>query len=231
MCITLLIMFNDFFNLLFPRLCAACNEALLKNEDVICNACQISLPKTNYHLDKENQLNKVFWGRVDVEMVASYYHFTKKSKVQSLLHQLKYSNNKEVGEKIGLLYGFELKNSSLFDKIDVVIPVPLHPKKLKRRGYNQSEWFANGLAKSLKIELDITSLYRKVDSQTQTKKSRYNRWQNVGEIFGVKDVKQLTGKSILLVDDVVTTGATLEGCAQVLKTLGCKIFIVTIACA
>ena len=224
-------MINDFFNLIFPRLCASCNDALLKSENAICNMCQISLPKTNYHLDKDNQLNKVFWGRVGVEMVAAYYHFTKKSKVQNLLHQLKYSNNKEVAEKIGLLYGYDLKEAVLFAGIDLIIPVPLHPKKLKIRGYNQSEWFANGLAQSLKIGVNTVSLVRKVDSQTQTKKSRYDRWQNVGEIFAVKNEALLVGKSILLVDDVVTTGATLEGCAQVLKAHNCKVFMVTIACA
>ena len=155
----------------------------------------------------------------------------KKSKVQNLLHQLKYSNNKKVGEKIGELYGYDLREAVLFSDIDMIIPVPLHPDKLKRRGYNQSEWFANGLSKSLKIEVNTVSLYRKIDSQTQTKKSRFDRWENVGEIFGIKNEELIRDKSILLVDDVVTTGATLEGCAQVLQTYNCKIYIVTIACA
>lgn len=224
-------MFNDFFNLIFPRLCAACDGALHKEEQVICNSCQISLPKTNYHLDRKNDLNKIFWGRVDVEMIAAYYHFTKKSKVQKLLHQLKYKNNKRVGEMIGLLYGFDLKEVNSFSQIDLIIPVPLHPKKMKKRGYNQSEWFANGLAKSMKIDVNTDVLYRKVDSQTQTKKSRFNRWENVGDIFGVKNEMKIKGKSILLVDDVVTTGATLEACAQVLKQCNCKVYMVTIACA
>jgi len=224
-------MFNDFFNLIFPRLCAACNNALLKNEKIICNSCQVSLPKTNFHLEKENQLNKIFWGREKVEMVAAYYHFTKKSKVQNLLHQLKYSNNKKVGETIGRLYGYDLKEAALFSGIEVIIPVPLHPKKLKRRGYNQSEWFANGLAKSLKINVNTKSLYRKIDSQTQTKKSRYSRWENVGEIFGIKNEELIQNKSILLVDDVITTGATLEGCVKALQGCNCKVYIATIACA
>ena len=224
-------MFNDFFNLIFPRLCAACNNALLKNEKVICNSCQVSLPKTKFHLEKENQLNKIFWGRAEVEMVAAYYHFTKKSKVQNLLHQLKYSNNKKVGETIGELYGYDLKGADLFLGVELIIPVPLHPKKLKRRGYNQSEWFANGLSKSLKIEINTTSLFRKVDSQTQTKKSRYKRWENVGEIFGIKEEELIKNKSILLVDDVITTGATLEGCVKALLKCNCKVYIATIACA
>ena len=224
-------MFNDFFNLIFPRLCAACNNALLKNEKIICNSCQVSLPKTNFHLEKENQLSKIFWGRSEVEMIAAYYHFTKKSKVQNLLHQLKYSNNKKVGEAIGQLYGYDLKDAGLFSEIEVIIPVPLHPKKLKKRGYNQSEWFANGLSKSLKLDVNTVSLFRKIDSQTQTKKSRYNRWENVGEIFGIKEEELIKNKSILLVDDVVTTGATLEGCVKALQVYDCKVYIATIACA
>lgn len=224
-------MIKDFFNLIFPRLCSACNYALFKNEQIICKACQVGLPKSNYHLDKENALSKVFWGRLNIQMAAAYYHFNKKSKVQNLLHQLKYKGNKEVGKKIGELYGFDLKRSNLYGEIDYIVPVPLHPEKFKKRGYNQSEWFANGLGKTMRIEVNTTSLFRKTDSQTQTKKNRYKRWENVGEIFEIKDEKQLLGKSILLVDDVVTTGATLEACAQELNKLGCKIYIATIAYA
>jgi ComF family protein len=224
-------MFNDFFNLIFPKLCCGCNNALLKNEKIICTNCVISLPKTGYHLDKDNPINKAFWGRVEIEMAASYYFFSKKSKVQNLLHHLKYRNNKEVGFVIGELYGHELKEAKHFKKIDFIIPVPLHPKKMKKRGYNQSEWIAKGLTSSMDASINLDVLYRKIDSKTQTKKSRYNRWENVGEIFGVKNPETIEGKNILLVDDVVTTGATLEGCAKVLAEHSCKIHIVTIACA
>lgn len=222
---------NDFINLCYPKLCAACHNTLVKNESDICTACIINLPKTNFHLDIDNPLNKIFWGRVPVEMVAAYYFFNKGNKVQRLLHELKYKSNKNVGEKIGVLYGYELLNTPVFNTIDYIIPVPLHPKKLKKRGYNQSEWFANGLSQSMNIPVSTNILYRNTDSTTQTKKSRFNRWENVAEIFGVKTPELLKNKHILLVDDVITTGATIEACAKILKEHHAKISVVSIACA
>ncbi len=224
-------MLNEFFNLIFPKLCAACEQTLLKNENVICTKCLLTLPKTEYHLDKDNLINKIFWGRVDIVMAAAFYRFTKGSKVQRLLHRLKYKGGEEVGEILGLHYGYELKTSKYFENIDYIIPVPLHKNKLKKRGYNQSESFARGLSKSMKVPVNTTDLYRKVDSKTQTKKTRYKRWENVGDIFGVIENHDLGNKTILLVDDVVTTGATIEASAQVLIKLNCKVLVATIACA
>ena len=223
-------MINDFFNLIFPKLCYACNNTLLKKEDIICIACQVGLPKTNFHRDKENPVNKVFWGRVEIEMATSFYLFSKKSRVQRLLHHLKYKGVKEVGFVVGKLFGYELKETIYFKNIDFIVPVPLHENKLKKRGYNQSEWIAIGLAEAMNVPININSLYRKQDSQTQTKKSRYKRWENVGDIFWVSD-NELNGKRVLLVDDVVTTGATIEACAQVLLQQNCKILVATIAYA
>ena len=223
-------MINDFFNLIFPKLCSACSGALLKNEKIICISCVVNLPKTNFHKDKDNPVNKVFWGRVDVEMASSFYLFSKKSKVQNLLHNLKYRGVKEVGSVLGELFGFELNNSKFYKDIDFIVPVPLHQNKLKKRGYNQSEWIAIGLSKSMKVPVNIDSLYRRSDSETQTKKSRYKRWENVGEIFGLAN-NNLEGKRILLVDDVVTTGATIEACAQLLIQQNCKVLVATIAYA
>ena len=223
-------MINDFFNLIFPKLCSACNGALLKNEDIICTSCIVNLPKTKFHLDKENPVNKVFWGRVQVEMATSFYSFSKKSKVQRLLHQLKYKGVKGVGFVVGKLFGYDLKNSAYFKGIDFIVPVPLHKNKLKKRGYNQSEWIAKGISESMGVPINLDSLFRKEDSQTQTKKGRYKRWENVGEIFDVSN-NNLDKKNILLVDDVVTTGATIEACAQVLINRKCKVFVATIAYA
>ncbi|MDF1672529.1 MAG: phosphoribosyltransferase family protein [Vicingaceae bacterium] len=224
-------MINDFFNLIFPKLCSSCEQTLLSSENVICTKCLLTLPKTGYHLDKDNPINKIFWGRVDVTMAAAFYSFTKGGKVQRLLHRLKYRGGEEVGEILGLHYGFELKTSEHFKGIDYIIPVPLHKNKLKKRGYNQSESFARGLSKSMKVPINITDLYRKIDSNTQTKKTRYKRWENVGDIFGVIESHDLGNKTILLVDDVVTTGATIEATAQVLVKLNCKVLVAAIACA
>lgn len=224
-------MLNDFFNLIFPKICFACNGVLLKQEEVICTSCQFSLPKTNYHLDEDNPLTKIFWGRVDVKNVAAYYYFKKGGRVQNLLHQLKYKGAKQVGERIGELYGFDLQKSNWIETVDYIIPVPLHSKKLKKRGYNQSEYFARGLSKSTNKSLETTILYRKKHSETQTKKSRFNRWENVSEIFDVKNTEKLEGKHILLVDDVITTGATLEASVKVLLKVNCRVSIVTIASA
>lgn len=224
-------MLNDFFNLIFPKICFACNGVLLKQEEVICTSCQFSLPKTNYHLDEDNPLTKIFWGRVDVKNVAAYYYFKKGGRVQNLLHQLKYKGAKQVGERIGELYGFDLQKSNWIETVDYIIPVPLHSKKLKKRGYNQSEYFARGLSKSTNKSLETTILYRKKHSETQTKKSRFNRWENVSEIFDVKNMEKLESKHILLVDDVITTGATLEASVKVLLKVNCRVSIVTIASA
>ncbi|MBL4594854.1 MAG: ComF family protein [Flavobacteriales bacterium] len=223
-------MINDFFNLIFPKLCCACNNTLLKNENIICISCIVNLPKTNFHLDKENPVNKVFWGRVQIEMAASFYSFSKKSKVQNLLHHLKYKGVKEVGSIVGKLFGYDLKESKYFQGIDFIVPIPLHKNKLKKRGYNQSEWIAKGVSEAMDVPMNFGALYRKVDSQTQTKKGRYKRWENVGDIFGVLN-NDLDDKNILLIDDVVTTGATIEACAQILIKQNCKVFVATIAYA
>lgn len=223
-------MINDFFNLIFPRLCCSCNTTLLKHEKLICSLCIATLPKTNYHLDADNPLVKVFWGRVPVSMVASYYSFSAKSRVQNLLYQLKYNGIKEVGKEIGRLYGWELNQSPYFKNIDCIIPVPLHPSKLKQRGFNQSEWFAIGLSESMNIPIYNSVIERVIDTSTQTKKSRYNRWENVAGIFQVTN-NIVAGKTILLVDDVITTGATIEASVMSLSKYDCKIVIAAIASA
>jgi ComF family protein len=223
-------MLNDFISLIFPKVCVSCGKSLYKNENIICTFCSYHLPKTNFHTDNANPIAKIFWGRINIFSATAYYNFGKGGKVQHLIHQLKYRGQKNIGVAIGKFYGYDLRKSEYFNSVEMIIPVPLHPKKQKKRGYNQSEFFALGLAESMKTQTDFTTLYRAVESETQTKKSRFNRWKNVETIFQLKENHLLEGKHILLVDDVVTTGATLEACAQTLLQIqGVKVSIATIA--
>lgn len=225
-------MLNDFIFLIFPQSCASCGKSLYKNEKCICTSCTYQLPKTNFHLLKDNPIAKTFWGRVPIYSSGAFYEFNKGGKVQELIHQLKYKGQKSIGFAIGELYGLELKKSADFKSVNLVIPVPLHVKKQKKRGYNQSDSFAQGLAKSLHAETNTNILLRKGQSESQTSKSRFKRWQNVESAFQLSSDKDLAGKHILLVDDVVTTGATLEACAQTLQKIpNVKISVATIAYA
>lgn len=223
---------GDLFSLFFPNLCLGCGQSLIKGEEVICSICHFHLPKTYFHNDPENPLNRVFWGRVNLEAVAAYLYFHKGSTVQHLLHQLKYKGRQEIGLRIGKWYGLELCQADVFRDTDLIIPVPLHPRKLRKRGYNQSQVFAEGLSAAMKAEPETRCLFRKVDSKTQTRKARYNRWENVENIFAVNHPEKIKGRHLLLVDDVITTGATLESCAQaLLEVPGVKVSIAAIAFA
>ncbi len=144
-------MLNDFISLIFPHVCASCGKSLYKNERSICTYCAYHLPKTNFHLDNENPIAKIFWGRINIHSAGAYYGFNKGSKVQHLIHQLKYKGKKDVGVTIGKWYGNDLKQNTDFNTVDVIIPVPLHPTKEKKRGYNQSNYFAEGLAHSMNV--------------------------------------------------------------------------------
>jgi ComF family protein len=225
-------MLNDFISLIFPKVCASCRKSLYKNENSICLHCSYHLPKTNFHSDNENPVAKIFWGRTNIYAAASYYSFAKGGSVQQLIHQLKYRGQKDIGITIGKFYGHDLRRSDVFSTVEMIIPVPLHPKKQKKRGYNQSEFFARGLSETMKVNTDFRSLYRAYESGTQTRRSRFGRWQNVETVFCIKEAHSLEGKHILLVDDVITTGATLEACAQTLLRIpGVKVSIATIAFA
>ena len=223
---------DDLFSLFFPNLGLGCGQPLIRGEETICSICHFHLPKTHFHNDPDNPLNKVFWGRVDLEAVASFVYFQKGGTVQHLLHQLKYKGRQEIGYRIGKWYGQELCYANIFRDVERIIPVPLHPNKLRKRGYNQSRMFAEGLVSVMNAELEDRCLYRKVDTKTQTRKSRYKRWENVENIFAVKNPEKIRGRHVLLVDDVITTGATLEACAQaLLKVPGVKVSAASIAFA
>jgi len=222
----------DFFSLFFPRICSACGNTLFRHEEILCSYCLCQLPKTNFCFEEDNPVRRTFWGRVPLNHASSMYYFAKGGKVQHLMHQLKYKGKKEIGVYLGTQFGNDLKKSRFYSDVSVIIPVPLHPKRKRKRGYNQSEMIARGLAQSLERPYDIHTLVRTYASETQTKKSRFRRWENVKEIFSLKDHQHLINKHVLLVDDVVTTGATLEACANMLMQIpGIKISVATLACA
>jgi ComF family protein len=206
----------------YPRVCAACNYPLLSQESVICNACFYRFPKTNFHNEPDNALEKIFWGRIPLLHAAAYLYFRKKGKVQHLLHQLKYKGLKEVGFEVGKRYGKILKDSTHFQHLDLIIPVPIHPAKLIKRGYNQSEWFGLGLQESMQIPVSTTHLVKTENTQTQTKKNRYQRWENVETVFAIQNQESLQNKNVLLIDDVITTGSTIESCGSLLVSSGIK---------
>lgn len=208
--------FEDFLALVFPKTCCLCKRSLFDFENQLCKICIANLPITNYHLrPQNNELVTKIMGLTHPNLVMSFLRFTKKGVSQSLLHQLKYKNRPEVGVELGRIYGSILLSNNFQENWDQITPVPLHPLKQKRRGYNQSEQFANGLSETLEIPV-ISSLVRVQFTETQTKKSRIERIENVSQVFGIRKESQLEGKRILLVDDVMTTGATLVSCANML---------------
>lgn len=225
-------MLTDFLNLLFPNLCIVCGESLHKHEQQLCINCIHGIPKTNYHLVTNNPIEKRFWGKTPIHRGTAYFFFQKGSPYQKILHSLKYRGNQEVGEVLGKYAAEELRDLVDFNTIDVIIPVPLHPKKRKTRGYNQSECIGKGLSKILEKPIDTTSLIRIRENTTQTKKSVFERYENTEGIFILQNQNNLTGKHVLLVDDVLTTGSTLEACVRVLIEIeGIKVSIFTLAVA
>lgn len=222
----------NFLSLIYPKVCQACGNSLFKNEEVICTYCMYHLPKTNYHEEEDNPVIRHFWGKVNIVSASSYYFFDKGQKVQKLIHHLKYKGQKEVGVRIGELYGYELAKSNLFNSADIILPVPLHKSRLRSRGYNQSEYFAKGLSSAMNIPVADNFVVRNKKTETQTRKNRFSRWENVSEVFSLTSKANIEGKHILLADDVITTGSTLAACAEVLlKDKSTKVSVASIAYA
>lgn len=225
-------MLNDLLDLFYPRICHGCHGVLLKNEHIICSHCSFHLPETAYHRYDDNPVARLFWGRVQLQAASAYLHFRKKSRVQNLLHALKYQGVKEIGQLLGRQYACSLLEQKCFSSADIVIPVPLHKARLKARGYNQSAVFGEGLAKGMNKDFSDTLLCRSRATESQTRKSRLARFDNVEEVFTISRPGELKNRHVLLVDDVVTTGATLESCVQVLQNAAaCTVSIATIAVA
>lgn len=220
------------FCLFYPRLCLSCGKKHLPPKQIICTTCDFKLPRTDFHLFLENDFTKKFWGRVNIHTASSLFYFYKKSNTQNLIHNLKYKGKKQIGVNLGKMLGKVLSKSNLYQDIDLIVPIPLHLKKEIMRGYNQSSVFAQGLSEAMNIPYLENGLHRKFYTETQTEKSRIERFQNVIEAFHVPQPHLLKDKHILLVDDVLTTGATLEaGTIKLLEVEGTKVSLATIAFA
>jgi ComF family protein len=223
-------MFENLINLFFPRACSGCNSFLLANENVICTVCRHEIPITNHHKIQNNEAVVKFYGRIPIEFAAALFYFHKKGIVQEMIHKLKYQGHQDIGTVIGYWYAEDLKTVKELRSVDFIIPVPLHKKRLKERGYNQVETFGKSLSESMKIFYNDSVLIRNIYSKTQTKKNLLGRSEVVGSIFSVLQNESLHNKHFMLIDDVITTGSTLEACGrELLKIPGAKLSIVCMA--
>ncbi|QTE21910.1 ComF family protein [Polaribacter cellanae] len=220
---------TDFFQLFYPRLCANCDAQLIENESILCTFCRHDLPLTNFNNYRENKVAKIFYGRIAVEKAYSLLFYRKEGISKKLIHELKYKGNEDIGVFFGNWLGEMLKENKKFSDVDCIIPVPLHPKKKRERGYNQVSKFGQTVGKYLQIPFNEHVLTRISSSKTQTLQSRFERFTNNDTKFLLTDYNSLRNKHVLIVDDVITTGATLEACAKELqKTENIKISFLTI---
>jgi ComF family protein len=218
--------------LFYPHLCPVCNENTISADHFICTSCIQSIPRTEYHKVADNPVEKRFWGKVNVYRATSFFRFQKGSMYRVLLHELKYKNNPEIGRFLGALAASEMMQSWM-STVDIIIPVPLHPRKLVIRGYNQSDYIALGLVGILtEAECRTDIISRTKENATQTRKNVFQRYENAAGIFSFNTNENLSGKHILIVDDVLTTGSTLEACIKCIPNFpGIKISVFTLAVA
>lgn len=223
-------MLQSIINLFFPKACAGCNAILIVTEHVICTECRHDLPLTNQHKIPNNEAFLKFYGKLDIEHASALLYFQKKGIVQELIHKLKYKGHQEIGELLGFWYADELQNNLVLHDVDYIIPVPLHAKRLKKRGYNQVASFGKALSESLQIPIKELLLIRDKYTKTQTRKNILDRSESVSHIFSASATADFHDKHFLLIDDVITTGATLESCGkELLKIPGARLSIICMA--
>ena len=225
-------MLKALVNLFFPKVCLTCQLQLIDNEKHLCTTCRHSLPLTNFHIIQDDFISKLFYGRAKIEIGTALLRFEKKGITQQLIHQLKYREQQRVGTFLGSWLGTELSNCNDYSNIDIVIPVPLHKKKLRSRGYNQVTKFGQEIATALQAEYIDDVLIKVTNTSSQVNKNRFSRWTGKNDSFALSNAQKIAGKNILLVDDIITTGATLEACMLELnKAENIKISIATMAIA
>lgn len=225
-------LFNDFKHLFYPHICSGCGSDILADDNMLCAKCFVSLPATLYARYANNPIEKIFTGRITIEAAHAEFYFAKESLIQHLVHQLKYKSNKEIGIYLGEMMGRSIQNSRRFENIDALIPLPLYPDKERKRGYNQAAVICEGMSVVMNVPILYNVLVRRRFTETQTKKHRAERWENVEGSFTVKNEEKIKGKHLLLVDDVITTGATLEASgSRLLKSEGVKLSIATLTTA
>ncbi|WP_104735332.1 ComF family protein [Hanstruepera ponticola] len=225
-------MLQHLIDIFFPKVCYACNNLLHDNELYICTTCRHDLPVTNFHFNQDKTVENILYGRCQIEKATALLWFEKKGITQRLIHNLKYRGFEEIGQFLGDWLGNELNNCRHYNNIDAVIAVPLHKKKQRKRGYNQVSLFGQQIAKTLQAEFIEDVLIKTTNTNSQVHKNRISRWFNNPEVFKTKNIERIADKHILLVDDLVTTGATLESCILVLqKAPNVKISIATMAVA
>ena len=221
---------NDINSILLPKVCFGCNARLNRGEYHLCTVCRNELPLTEYSFNVENAVDRIFYGRINIKKANSFLFFIEKGIVKNLIHHLKYRNQEQIGTFLGDWHGQIIAENNFIDKIDYVIPVPLHRRKLRKRGYNQVSTFGKRLAHHLNAEFLENALIKTANTKTQTKKGRIGRWQNNRALYLLTDAKLLENKNILLVDDVITTGATMEICANTLnEAKGVTLYLTSMA--
>lgn len=223
---------ESILHLAFPHTCAGCSSDLLDKDNLLCTHCHAALPLTSFHMHSNNPVEKLFWGRLPVTHATAQYYFSKESLVQRLMHQFKYKGNKDLGFFMGKMMGLELAQANRFSGIDALVPLPLFPSKERKRGYNQATILCEGIAEVLQKPVLKSVVLRTMHTESQTKKNRVERWQNMEGRFRLAGKEAIQGKHILLVDDVITTGATLEACGhEILEAEDVRLSIATLCFA
>lgn len=223
---------RDFIGLFFPRICEGCGNLLFINENTLCTRCITKLPKTNFHKFRDNPVMENFHGKIKAASATSFLYYAKAGRVQQMIHNFKYRSKLEVGRILGGMFATDLASSPYFEGVEIIIPIPLHWTKMKIRGFNQSEIIARAMAKTLDAQVETDVLLRPFATETQTRKTRIERVENVSGKFQLKNPEKIANKHILLLDDVITTGSTMESCAVLVNRVeGAKLSIASLGFA